>query len=172
MAAWVAYPNRINEKKRYERLKRIPQHRHRPCCGRRRRPSRPLLMAETAVWVPYESPAHVRATASSTVDVDLMVSVDGTGFASANLQDHASCWNVPSTRPADARFLTGALTRWHGVRRPRNGRQQAALKVHSSMVQLASCTPSVMPAARAVVAEPWELATARALHGRGLDHRV
>ena len=44
-------------------------------------------MAETAVWVPYESPAHVRATASSTVDVDLMVSVDGTGFASANLQD-------------------------------------------------------------------------------------
>ena len=48
-------------------------------------------MAETAVWVPYESPAHVRATASSTVDVDLMVSVDGTGFASANLQDDASC---------------------------------------------------------------------------------
>ena len=87
----LAYPNRINEKKRYERLKSIPQHRHRPCCGRRRRPSRPLLMAETAVWVPYESPAHVRATASSTVDVDLMVSVDGTGFASANLQDHASC---------------------------------------------------------------------------------
>ena len=41
-----------------------------------------------------------------------------------------------------------------------------------SIVQLASCTPSVTPAARAVVAEPWELATARALHGRGLDHRV
>ena len=99
--------------KRYERLKSIPQHRHRRCCGRRRRPSRPLLMAETAVWVPYESPVHVRATASSTVDVDLMVSVDGTGFASANLQvqHHASCWNVPSTRPADARFLTAALTR-------------------------------------------------------------
>ena len=91
-----AYPNRINEEKRYERLNRIPQHRHRPCCGRRRRPSRPLLMAETAVWVPYESPAHVRATASSTVDVDLMVSVDGTGFASANLQHHASCSVDPS----------------------------------------------------------------------------
>ena len=57
------------------------------------------------------SPAHVRATASSTVDADLMVSVDGAGFASANLQDHASCWNVRSTRPADARFLMGALTR-------------------------------------------------------------
>ena len=85
-----AYPNRINEKKRYERLKSIPQHRHRPCCGRRRRPSRPLLMAETAVWVPYESPAHVRATASSTVDVDLMVSVDGTGFASGSANLHAA----------------------------------------------------------------------------------
>ena len=83
-------PPGFGEEKRYERLNRIPQHRHRPCCGRRRWPSRPLLMAETAVWVPYESPAHVRATASSTVDVDLMVSVDGTGFASANLQDHAS----------------------------------------------------------------------------------
>jgi len=61
-----------------------------------RRPSRPLLMAETAVWVPYASPTHVRATASSTVDADLMVSVDGAGFASANLQDDASCSVDPS----------------------------------------------------------------------------
>ena len=62
----------------------------------------------------------------------------------------------------------------HFFPKPRCARQlqPAALKVHSSMVQLASCTPSVTPAARAVVAEPWELATARALHGRGLDHRV
>lgn len=61
-----------------------------------RRPSRPLLMAETAVWVPYASPTHVRATASSPVDADLMVSVDGAGFASANLQDDAACSVDPS----------------------------------------------------------------------------
>ena len=90
-------------------MKSIPQHRHRRCCGRLgggpqaalptpELPSRPLalLMAETAVWVPYASPTHVRATASSPVDADLMVSVDGAGFASANLQDDAACSVDPS----------------------------------------------------------------------------
>ena len=37
------------------------------------RPSRPLLMAETGVWAPCESPAHAASTASSTVGADLMV---------------------------------------------------------------------------------------------------
>ena len=130
-------------------------------------------MAETAVWVPYESPAHVRATASSTVDVDLMVSVDGTGFASANLQDHASC----SVDPGLDRHRSDACSRgtqWvvlsAASAQPSDAESNAGPQ---SIVQLASCTPSVTPAARAVVAEPWELATARALHaGRGLDHRV
>ena len=36
-------------------------------------PPRPLLMAETGVWAPCESPAHAASTASSTVDADLMV---------------------------------------------------------------------------------------------------
>ena len=132
-------------------------------------------MAETAVWVPYESPAHVRATASSTVDVDLMVSVDGTGFASANLQDHASC----SVDPSLDRHRSDACSR-HSVggaecRECAGDSEESDAESNAgpqSIVQLASCTPSVTPAACAVVAEPWELATARALHGRGLDHRV
>ena len=33
----------------------------------------PLLMAETGVWAPCESPVHAASTVSSTVDADLMV---------------------------------------------------------------------------------------------------
>ena len=43
--------------------------------GGRRRPARPLRMAETGGWAPCEAPAHAASTASSTVDADLMVTV-------------------------------------------------------------------------------------------------
>ena len=121
--AQTAHPNRISAQKRY-----ILVEKHsaasassvlRPPPAAPRRPSRPLLMAETAVWVPYASPTHVRATASSTVDADLMVSVDGAGFASANLQDHASysCMlrsevSGPQLGPASTGCLLAALSGW------------------------------------------------------------
>ena len=121
-----------------------------------RRPSRPLLMAETAVWVPYASPTHVRATASSTVDADLMVSVDGAGFASANLQDHASCSVDPSLdcwhRPDR---MLARRTQWMVLSAASAQESDAGSNAGpQSIVQLASCTLRMTSAARAVVAEP------------------
>ena len=81
-----------------------------------RRPSRPLLMAETAVWVPYASPTHVRATASSTVDADLMVSVDGAGFASANLQDDASCSVARTYRNPEISAIESGIANVEAIR--------------------------------------------------------
>ena len=111
-----------------------------------RRPSRPLLMAETAVWVPYASPTHVRATASSTVDADLVVSVDGAGFASANLQDDAAC-SVDPGLDRHRHPLSAAAAH----PRPSDAGSNAGPQ---SIVQLALCTLRMTSAARAVVAEP------------------
>ena len=49
-------------------------------------PPRPLLMAETGVWAPCESPAHAASTASSTVDADLMVTDGDRVVVDKNLQ--------------------------------------------------------------------------------------
>ena len=123
-----------------------------------RRPSRPLLMAETAVWVPYASPTHVRATASSTVDADLMVSVDGAGFASANLQDHASYAEVrgewtPAWTGIDR--MLARRTQWMVLSAASAQESDAGSNAGpQSIVQLASCTLRMTSAARAVVAEP------------------
>ena len=43
--------------------------------ARHQRPLRPLLMAETGLWGPCASPTHVRSTAASTVDADIMLSM-------------------------------------------------------------------------------------------------
>ena len=105
-----------------------------------------------------------------------MVSVDGTGFATPQTCKitHHALWTQVWT--GIARMLARG-TQWVVLSAASKQESDHESDAESnagpqSIVQLASCTPSVTPAARAVVAEPWELATARALHGRGLDHRV
>ena len=119
-----------------------------------RRPSRPLLMAETAVWVPYASPTHVRATASSTVDADLMVSVDGAGFLPAQtfkITQHA-LWTQAWT---GIDRMLARRTQWMVLSATSAQESDAGSNAGpQSIVQLASCTLRMTSAARAVVAEP------------------
>ena len=105
-------------------------------------------------WVPYESPTHVRVTASSLVDADLMVSVGGAGFASANLQkmtQHA-LWTPAWT--GFARMLARG-TQWVVLSAASAQESDAESNASpQSIVQLGSCTLRTTSAACAVVAEP------------------
>ena len=61
--------------------------------ARHQRPLRPLPMAETGVWGPCVLPTHVRSTAASTVDADIMLSMTS---AVARHCISPRCWCAPT----------------------------------------------------------------------------
>ena len=58
--------------------------------ARHQRPLRPLPMAETGVWGPCVLPTHVRSTAASTVDADIMLSM--TSAVARHCISPRCCW--------------------------------------------------------------------------------
>ena len=61
--------------------------------ARHQRPLRPLPMAETGLWGPCVLPTHVRSTAASTVDADIMLSMTS---AVARHRISPRCWCAPT----------------------------------------------------------------------------
>ena len=62
--------------------------------ARHQRPLRPLPMAETGVWGPCVLPTHVRSTAASTVDADIMLSM--TSAVARHCISPRCCWYTPA----------------------------------------------------------------------------
>ena len=58
--------------------------------ARHQRPLRPLPMAETGLWGPCVLPTHVRSTAASTVDADIMLSM--TSAVARHCISPRCCW--------------------------------------------------------------------------------
>ena len=73
------------------------------------RPLRPLLMAETAVWALCASTSHVISTATSTLDDDLMLTVDDAD----DLQVCADPLLGPTCSYASLGCLMAALSEWY-----------------------------------------------------------
>ena len=125
-------------------------------------------MAETGVGASSASLAHVSSMAASTLDADLMVTDDDADVVGAKHQ-HAC---VHQWRLRNAWMLDGG-TQWMVLSAAINNPSDAEpLLVHTSIVLLASCTPSMTPAARGVVPEPSGRATGRVLYSGGHGHRV
>ena len=156
---------------------RIPQRsrsRGRPCCGApsdgitHQRPLRPLPMAETGVWGPCVLPTHVRSTAASTVDADIMLSM--TSAVARHCISPRCCWYTPaglghtacrsrhSGDGTECRDRQAECTRPAGV----YWQHRSACSAHGTLTQ----------APRGVVPEPGTRATGRVLCSAGHGHRV
>ena len=136
--------------------------------ARHQRPLRPLLMAETGLWGPCASPTHVRSTAASTVDADIMLSMTS---AVARHCISPRCWCAPTAglvqliaRRPHSVDGTECRHRESGCTRPAVGAYQhrSACSAHGTLTQ----------APRGVVPEPGTRATGRVLCSAGHGHRV
>ena len=136
--------------------------------ARHQRPLRPLLMAETGLWGPCASPTHVRSTAASTVDADIMLSM--TSAVARHCISPRCSWDRPAglVHPAARRAHSGdgaeGARRQAVCPRPAGVYQQhrSACSAHGTLTQ----------APRGVVPEPGTRATGRVLCSAGHGHRV
>ena len=125
-------------------------------------------MAETGVWGPCVLPTHVRSTAASTVDADIMLSM--TSAVARHCISPRCSWDRPAglVHP-DARRPhsvdgTECGRRASGCTRPaqRSQLHRSACSAHGTLTQ----------APRGVVPEPGTRATVRVLCSAGHGHRV
>ena len=153
----------------------IPQRRRRAAAraavraaARHQRPLRPLPMAETGLWGPCVLPTHVRSTAASTVDADIMLSM--TSAVARHCISPRCCWYTPaglghtacrsrhSGDGTECRDRQAECTRPAGV----YWQHRSACSAHGTLTQ----------APRGVVPEPGTRATGRVLCSAGHGHRV
>ena len=125
-------------------------------------------MADTGLWGPCVLPTHVRSTAASTVDADIMLSMTS---AVARHCISPRCWCAPTAGLVQlvARLRhsvdgTECGRREYGCTRPAVGAYQhrSACSAHGTLTQ----------APRGVVPEPGTRATGRVLCSAGHGHRV
>ena len=136
--------------------------------ARHQRPLRPLPMAETGVWGPCVLPTHVRSTAASTVDADIMLSM--TSAVARHCISPRCCWYTPAglghtaCRSPHSGDGTECGDQQAVCSRPAPGSQQhrSACSAHGTLTQ----------APRGVVPEPGTRATGRVLCSAGHGHRV
>ena len=121
--------------------------------ARHQRPLRPLPMAETGVWGPCVLPTHVRSTAASTVDADIMLSM--TSAVARHCISPRCSWDRP------AGLVHPDSRRRHSVSQ-RSQLHRSACSAHGTLTQ----------APRGVVPEPGTRATGRVLCSAGHGHRV
>ena len=127
-------------------------------------------MAETGLWGPCVLPTHVRSTAASTVDADIMLSM--TSAVARHCISPRCCWytpaglGLPDVRRAHSHdgTATECARRESGCTRPAVGAYQhrSACSAHGTLTQ----------APRGVVPEPGTRATGRVLCSAGHGHRV
>ena len=120
--------------------------------ARHQRPHRPLLMAETGLWGPCVLPTHVRSTAASTVDADIMLSM--TSAVARHCISPRCSWDrcAGLVHPDLRRPHSGTWSQLH----------RSACSAHETLTQ----------APRGVVPEPGTRATGRVLCSAGHGHRV
>ena len=125
-------------------------------------------MAETGLWGPCVLPTHVRSTAASTVDADIMLSMTS---AVARHCISPRCWCAPTAglvqlvaRRRHSVDGTECRHRESGCTRPAVGAYQhrSACSAHGTLTQ----------APRGVVPEPGTRATGPVLCSVGHGHRV
>ena len=136
--------------------------------ARHQRPLRPLPMAETGVWGPCVLPTHVRSTAASTVDADIMLSM--TSAVARHCISPRCCWEPGAG-------LEQLVARWpHSVDGTECGRRASGCTRPAQRSQLhrSACSAhgTLTQAPRGVVPEPGTRATGRVLRSAGHGHRV
>ena len=136
--------------------------------ARHQRPLRPLPMAETGLWGPCALPTHVRSTAASTVDADIMLSMTS---AVARHCISPRCWCAPT-----AGLVQLVARRPHSVDGTKCGRRESGCTgpAVGAYQHRSACSAhgTLTQAPRGVVPEPGTRATGRVLCSAGHGHRV